>query len=206
MNYKLYYAPGTASMSIRVLLEEIGEPYELIQTTTDRLKIRPVEQMKINPNGWVPVLSWDDGAMYECAAITMFLCDRYPKAKLAPKLEAPERSLFLQTLLYFASSVQIAFQLDYHPYRFAYMPEDERSAQQRGRLRLRETWNVVDDQIGDNHYILGDIFSAADIYLYMLTTWLNQSRGHPAIEEFPNVQRIADEVAKRASIRKVYSL
>ena len=51
MNYKLYYAPGTASMSIRVLLEEIGEPYELIQTTTDRLKRRPEGQMKINPNG-----------------------------------------------------------------------------------------------------------------------------------------------------------
>ena len=206
MNYKLYYAPGTASMSIRVLLEEIGEPYELIQTTTDRLKRRPEEQMKINPNGWVPVLSWDDGAMYECAAITMFLCDRYPEAQLAPKLEAPERSLFLQTLIYFASSVQIAFQLDYHPYRFSEKPGEELSAQRRGHLRLRETWKVVNDQIGDNHWILGDVFSAVDIYLYMLTTWLNQSRGHPAIAEFPNVQRIADEVAKRASIRKVYGL
>ena len=68
--------------SIRALLEEIGEPYELIQTTTDRLTRRPEEQMKINPNGWVPVLSWDDGAMYECAAITMFLCDRYPDCLL----------------------------------------------------------------------------------------------------------------------------
>ena len=122
MNYKLYYAPGTASMCIRALLEEISEPYELIPTTTDRLKSRPQEQIKINPNGWVPVLSWDDGAMYECTAITIFLCDRYPKAKLAPKLEASERSLFLQTLLYFASSVQIDFQLDYHPYRFAEFP------------------------------------------------------------------------------------
>ena len=55
-------------MCIRALLEEIGEPYELIPTTTDRLKSRPEEQIKINPNGWVPVLSWDDGAMYECAA------------------------------------------------------------------------------------------------------------------------------------------
>ena len=144
--------------------------------------------------------------MYECAAITMFLCDRYPNAKLAPKLEAPERSLFLQTLLYFASSVQIAFQLDYHPYRFAEKPEEERSAQRRGHLRLRETWNVVIDQIGDNHWILGDVFSAVDIYLYMLTTWLNQSRGHAAVSEFPNVQRIADEVTKRESIRKVYGL
>ena len=38
MTYKLYYADGTASMGVRVLLEEIGVPYQLIQTTTDRKK------------------------------------------------------------------------------------------------------------------------------------------------------------------------
>ena len=119
MTYKLYYADGTASMGVRVLLEEIGAPYQLIQTTTDRKKPRPAEQLKINPNGWVPVLLWDGGAMYECAAITIFLCDRHIEANLAPAIDAPERSLFLQTLIYFSSSVQTAFQLDYH----AHMPD-----------------------------------------------------------------------------------
>ena len=69
MIYKLYYVDGTASMGIRVLLEEIGASYELIQTTTDRRKPRPAEQLKLNPNGWVPVLLWDDSAMYECALL-----------------------------------------------------------------------------------------------------------------------------------------
>ena len=41
MTYKLYYADGTASMGVRVLLEEIGAPYQLIQTTTDRKKTPP---------------------------------------------------------------------------------------------------------------------------------------------------------------------
>ena len=68
MTYKLYYVDGTASMGVRVLLEEIGAPYELIQTTTERHKPRPAKQLKLNPNGWVPVLLWDDSAMYECAA------------------------------------------------------------------------------------------------------------------------------------------
>ena len=86
MTYKLYYAGGTASMGVRVLLEEIGASYELIQTTTDRQEPRPAEQLKVNPNGWVPVLLWDDNAMYECAAITIFLCDRHSEANLAPDL------------------------------------------------------------------------------------------------------------------------
>ena len=204
MGYKLYYALGSAAMGVRVILEEIGAPYELLQTTIDRSKPRPVEQLALNPNGWVPVLLWDDKAMYECAAITIFLCDRHPEAKLAPGVDDPERGLFLQSLVYFSNSVQNAFQLDYYPDRFADTPADEPSAQRRGIRRLRETWQVIDDQIGEREWMLGERFSAADIYLFMLTTWLNVSRGQPSTDEFPNVKRIADAVMQRPSVQRVY--
>ena len=204
MTYKLYYAPRSASMGVRVLLEEIRAPYELIQSTIDRSKPRPPEQIALNPNGWVPVLTWDNNAMYECAAITVFLCDRHPEAGLAPAVDTVERALFLQTLVYFSSSVQNAFQLDYYPDRFADTPAGEPGAQLRGIRRLRETWKVIDDQIGSRQWILGKQFSAADIYLFMLTTWLNQSRGHPSIDEFTNVKRIADAVMQRPSVQLVY--
>lgn len=186
------------------MLEEIGAPYELIYTTIDRQKPRPPEQMAINPNGWVPVLAWDGGAMYECAAITVFLCDRHPEAGLAPGPNDPERGLFLQTLVYFSSSIQNAFQLNYYPDRFADRPDDEPSAQRRGNRRLRETWSVIDDQIGPNQWVLSEGFSAADIYLFMLTTWLDPSRGQPSIDEFPNIKRVAEAAALRPSVRLVY--
>ncbi|MEM7669504.1 MAG: glutathione S-transferase family protein [Pseudomonadota bacterium] len=204
MSYKLYYAPGSASMGVHVLLEEIGASYELIQTTIDMDEPRPPEQIALNPNGWVPVLVWGKNAMYECAAITIFLCDRHPEAGLAPATGAPERAVFLQTLVYFTSSIQNAFQLDYYPDRFADTPATEPSAQRRGCRRLRETWSVIDDQIGDRTWILGDTFSAADIYLFMLTTWLRPSRGQPSADLFPNVNRLADAVSQRPSVQRVY--
>ena len=142
--------------------------------------------------------------MYECAAITIFLCDRHSEANLASAIDAPERGLFLQTLVYFSNSVQTAFQLDYHADRFADKPADEPSAQRRGHRRLRETWQIIDDQIGDNQWIVGTKFSAADIYLFMLTTWLKPSRGQPSSNEFPNVKRIADAVMQRPSVQLVY--
>ena len=203
--YKLFYALRSASMGVRVMLEELDVPYELIESTTDRSKPCPPEQMAVNPNGWVPVLLWDDGAMYECAAITVFLCDRHPEANLAPTANDPARALYLQTLVYFSNSVQNAYQLTYYPDRFADTPAGEPGAQQRGNRRLRETWKVVDDQIGDNDWVLGDRFSAADIYLFMLTTWLRSAKGHPATEEFPNVKRIADAVLERPSVQMVYA-
>ncbi len=204
MTYQLFYAPGSAAMGIRVMLEDIGAPYELIESTIDMVKPRPPEQIAINPNGWIPVLKWEDSAMYECAAITVFLCDRHPEAGLAPALDDRTRGLYLQTLVYFSNSVQNAFQLNYYPDRFADTPEDEPSAQKRGIRRLRETWSVINDQIGDNRWMLGERFSALDIYLFMLTTWLRPSRGHPTVSEFPNVERIARSVLPRDSIQLVY--
>ena len=192
-------------MGVRVILEEIGVPYELIQSTIDRSVPRPPEQLALNPNGWVPVLTWGDMSMYECAAITMFLCDRHPEAKLAPMTGEPERSLYLQTLVYFSNSVQTAFQTNYYPDRFVDEPVDEPSAMRRGIRRLRETWKVIDDQIGERQWCLGERFSAVDIYLFMLTTWLSPSRGHPTTDEFPNVRRIAEAVMPRPSVRLVYA-
>lgn len=202
--YKLFYALKSASMGVRAMLEEIGAPYELIETTLDMNKPRPPEQLAVNPNGWVPVLLWEGGAMYECAAITVYLCDRHPEAQLAPTADDPARALYLQTLVYFSNSVQNAFQLTYYPDRFVDTLADEPSAQRRGVRRLRETWEVIDDQIGDNQWLLGDRFSAADIYMFMLTTWLRPAKGHPAVDEFPNVKRITEVVVQRPSIQLVY--
>ncbi len=204
MSYKLYYDNGTAAMGIRVLLEEIGAPYELIQTTTDMQTPRPIEQLKLNPNGWIPILIWDGNSMYECAAIAIFLCDRHPEAKLAPAYDEIERGRFLQTLVYFSSSIQNAFQLDYYPNRFTDTTSYEPSAQRRSHDRLRETWQIIDDQIGDNQWVLSDRFSALDVYLFMLTTWLKPLRGQPSLKDFPNVQRIADTIMLRPSVQLVY--
>lgn len=203
--YTLYYAQKSASMGVRALLEELGAPYRLVEVDLDRSVPRPPGMRAVNPNGWVPALTWEGGAMYECAAITVFLCDRHPEAGLAPAADDPERALFLQTLVYFSNSVQNAYQLTYYPDRFVDHPEDEASARRRGARRLRETWRVIDDQIGDGAWILGQRFSAADIYLFMLTTWLRRAMGHPAISEFPNVGRIAGKVVRRPVIQSVYA-
>ena len=206
MTYKLYYDHISAAEGVRVVLEEIGLPYELVVSFKDRSRPRLAQQLVINLNGWIPVLSWDETGMYECEAIIIFLCDKYPKAQLAPLPNALKRSLYLQTLVYFSNSVQTAFQTFYYPDRFVDMSSDEASAQRRGIRRLRETLNVIDQQIGGRDWLLGEHFSAADIYFFMLTTWLQPSLGHPSTDEFPNVKRIVEASIKRPSIRYVYSV
>ena len=44
MTYKLYYAPDSASMGMRLILEELGVAYELIQSTTDKTYNAPLSK------------------------------------------------------------------------------------------------------------------------------------------------------------------
>jgi len=204
MTYRLYYSDGSAAMGARVVLEEIRASYELISTSISMDSPRDPAVLALNPNGWIPVLVWEKGAIYECGAITTFLCDRHPEYQLAPGADDTERGLFLQWLFFFSSSLQNAYQMSYYPWRFCDSDQSEASVKRRSVTRLRELWQVVDDAIGEGDWLLGERFSAVDIYLFMLTTWLSKSHDHPSVDSFVNVNRVATAILHRPSVQLVY--
>jgi len=123
---------------------------------------------------------------------------------LAPKATDPDRGLFLQWLFFFSSSLQNAYQMTYYPNRFCASNKNEKSVKNRSTSRLEELWQVVDDAIEGKDWLLGKRFSAADVYLFMLTTWLSESHQHPAIDSFKNVKRVAAKVMQRPSVCSIY--
>ncbi len=54
---------------------------------------------------------------------------------------------------------------------------------------------MVEQALSDRAFLLGDMFSAADIYLLMLTTWDDDPDG--LARRCPNVVRVAGAAAKR---------
>lgn len=191
-------------MGVRVLLEELGVEYRLREVDIRPNLPQDPELLELNPNGWVPVLQWEDGAIYECGAILVFLCDRHPQAGLAPEINDPVRGEFLQWIVFFSSAMQTAYQMTYYRHRFV---EDEnlyQGVQERSCSRLRELWQVVDDAIGERQWLLGESYSAVDIYLTMLTSWMNPKFGHPEVREFDNVFRIVRQVLARPAARDIY--
>ncbi len=204
--YRLFYAEGSAACSTRVMLEEIGADYELIETAIEQDRPRDPELLKLNPNGWIPVLVHEDGAMFEASAISIYLADKYPETALAPSLDDPSRGPFLQWLVYFSDTLMIAYQLTHHWKRYCEGPEYRESTQRTSSRRLREIWSMVDSEIGDREWFVGGRFSAVDIHLHMLAGWLLPELGQPSIADFPNAKRIADKVTQRPSVKKVYGL
>ena len=204
MTYQLFYADRSAAQGVRMILEELNQQYELIETDIKSEEPRSPELLAANPNGLVPVLTFDGGMIYECGAIVTFLCDRHPEYRLAPKTGDLHRGLFLQWLFYFSSSLQNAFSMTYRPNRFSTLESSYSNVRQQGNKRLLTLWQVVDNAIGESSWMLGESFSAVDIYLFMLSTWLSDEYGHPDLTVFPNVSRVADQVRKRPSVARVY--
>lgn len=200
--YTLFHAPRSAALGVQALLEVIGAPYTLHPVDIRMDVPRDPELLQINPNGWVPALVYDGGVMYEAAAIAIFLCDRHPDAGLAPKANEAPRGRFLQWLVYMAGTLQPAYQMVYYPFRFAAREQDFESVRSRGATRLEEIWRIIDDSFGPGPWILGERFSACDVYLYMLSTWLLDE--HTPLSAFPNAARCLEKVAAKPEIERVF--
>ncbi len=199
--YKLYSAPGSAAMAPTAALEEIGAAYELVPVDISMERPRDPEYLELNPNGWVPTLVDENGAMYESAAIMIYLADKHPEAGLAPPAGDGLRGRYLQWLVYMADTLQIAFQMHYYPERHSTEPGDMARVQAKAAERLASTWAKIDVALDPGPYMLGERFSGCDIYVYMLTTWHPDGSGF--LETCPNVARLVDLVTQRPAVRRM---
>lgn len=201
--YLLYWSPGSASMAPHGALEEAGAKYELALVNTDAGAQRDPAYLKLNPNAKVPTLVVDGTfAMFESAAMAMFIADRHPEARLAPGPDELARGHFYQWLVHLTNSVQPAMLRYYYPERHTADGGGHEAVKAKATEEIASLWGRVDQHLATRGpYLLGARFSAADISAYMLSTW--QQCCPNTYERFPNVKRLADLVAARPAMQRV---
>ena len=201
--YTLYWSPGSAAMAPHGALEEAGARYELKRVNTDEGAHREPAYLALNPNGKVPTLVVDGSfVMFESAAMAMFIADRHPQAKLAPAPDEMARGHFYQWLTHLTNSVQPAMLRYYYPERHTADAGGTDAVAASATEEIATLWGRIDRHLAVNGpYLLGDRFSAADIFAYMLSTW--QQCCPETYERFPHVKRLADLVAARPAIKRV---
>jgi len=132
--------------------------------------------------------------------MVQILCDRHPEINLAPLINEPDRPRYLQWLFYLSNTVYPSTTRIWHPERFTTTPENEPSVKEQAKLTIMDQWQGVDGYLEkEGPYLLGDRFSACDIYLQMITTWLE----NPAdlLNSFPNIRNLVEEVLSRKSCK-----
>ena len=97
---KLYHAPGTRSVRIVWLLEELGLPYELELHKLGDPRMRSPEYLKVHPMGRVPTLEDGDVRIFESGAIVQYLLARHGGGRMLPAVDSAEFPTYLQWLHY----------------------------------------------------------------------------------------------------------
>ena len=194
---KLYFSPGTCSLSPHIVLREAGLPFSLEKVDTKAGKTAGGADFKaINPKGYVPVLELDDGlALTEGAVIVQYLADQSPQANLAPKAGSHERLRMQELLNYIATEIHKGF----GPL-FNRKLTDDAKATLRGVLTAKFDYLVK--LLGSRQFISGDQFSVADAYLFTVLNWSGHAgielSGWPALADYH--KRIGARPAVRAAL------
>jgi glutathione S-transferase len=158
MSLKLYTNPMSRGRVVRWMLEEIGEPYETEILFGPAMK--SPEYLAINPMGKVPALRHGDTVITETAAIVTYLADAFPQARLAPAPTSKLRGPYYRWMFFTAGCVEAA--VVNHALGVTIPPE---RAAMVGYGSFGSVMDVLEDTVSKTAYILGESFSAADVYL-----------------------------------------
>jgi glutathione S-transferase len=163
---KLYYSPGACSLSPHIVLRESGLAFEPVLASTKTHKLADgTDYYTINPKGYVPLLELDNGQrLSEGPAIVQYIADQVPDKKLAPANGTMERYRLQEWLNFITSELHKGFSPLFNPAT----PEDYKPAV---RQRLSDRLKWVDAQLAGKQYLMGDNFTVADAYLFVVQSW-----------------------------------
>jgi glutathione S-transferase len=185
MTLALYYYPGNASTLPHMMLHEIGVPFELRLVDRATEAQRDPAYLRINPNGLIPALVDGDAVLFETAAIVLHLVERFPQAGLGPLPGDPSRARFLTWMVHLSNTPQAQYMAWFYPQKYAGDPGGMDTVKQGARVRLERMFELIAAQLGEGPYLLGERFSAADLFLFMLVQWGRNMprppRAHPAL-------------------------
>ena len=163
---KLYYSQGACSLSPHIVLHEAGLAFEAIPAPTKTHQLPDgTDFYTINPLGYVPYLTLDDGrSLHEGPAIVQYLADLVPEKKLAPANGTFERYKLQEWLTFIGTELHKSFSPLFNP-----AAPDETKDQAKQTLAKRLAW--VDSELAGKDYLLGEQFTVADAYLFTVTNW-----------------------------------
>src|SRR5438132_11821769 len=104
----LYYSPQTRASGTRVLLEELGAPYDLHVLNMKAGEQRQPDYLAVNPLGKVPAIRHRGALVTEQVAIYIYLADLFPQAGLTPAIDGPLRGPYLRWIAYYGASFEPA--------------------------------------------------------------------------------------------------
>lgn len=191
---KLYYSPGACSLAPHIVLNELGQPYDLEKVDLAAKKTETgADFTEVNGKGYVPTLELAKGeVLTEVSVILQYLADKAQNSGLLPAFGSMDRYRAMETLNFVASELHKGFGSLFNPA----MPEEGKKAII-ARLQRRLAW--LDEQLAKKPYLMGENYSVADAYAFTVLGWAR----HVNVDLSPYAHIVAylDRVGARPAVQ-----
>jgi glutathione S-transferase len=201
MSLIFYYATMSTATLTELVLEELGVPHDKKKLDIQAGDTKKPDFLKINPNGKVPVIVHDGVAIWESAAITMYLGETFGVEKKLWPAAGPSRGEAMKwvawTNVTFGEAVYRRGHASgewgsKHPKNeqaFATATED-----------IAQLLAVLDAALAGKQYLVGE-YTLADTHLNSFCDWLRHSKVD--FTSFANVNAWSERCSKRPAYQKV---
>lgn len=178
------------------LLEEIGEPYDLTVMTWEQGSGE--EHRARQPLGRVPVVEFDEGYVFESAAICLQLADLYPDAGLIRQLGTYARALAYQWSIFAPAELEPPL------IEAAIFRESQPERAEKARERFFKAANAVAKSLGDHEYLVEERFGVADVLVSTALSFAKRAKFPeplpPALDDY--VTRLFERPAYKRALER----
>ena len=194
---EIHHLHESRSRRITWMLEELGEPYEVINYLRDpKTRLAPPELAQIHPLGKAPILRDGELVMIESGAIIEYLVRRYGKGQFAPAMDMPDYNRYIQFLHYAEGSAMLPLMLKLYVGRLG---EAGTPLHPRIGSEMQNHLGYLNNELNQRDYFVGDGLTGADVQISFIAQVAVNGAGR---EAYPNLTRFVDLVEARPAYQR----
>ena len=197
---KFYFNGSPNPTKVALFLEDAELAYEAIPIDTRKGDQFAPDYLAVNPNGKVPAIDDDGVIVFDSNAILLYLAEK--TGKFLPP--AKYRGELLSWLMFAATGVGPYSGQAVHFKHFA--PEPQPYAHNRYQFEVERHYTILDQRLADRRYLVGDAYSIVDMDVWGWTRMANFILGDGALDKFPNLKRLFDEISARPAAARANTL
>lgn len=172
MSLTFYYSPMSTATLTDIMLEELAVPCERVRIDLKKGETRTQEFLRMNPNGKVPVLVHDGTAIWESAAITLYLGEIFGVAKGLYPEPGPERGEAMKWIVWSNVTLGDAFGR-WIRNTTEWIPAEQHNvkAAEAAESDTRNCLRILDQALAGHQYLLAG-YTLADAHVNSFVDWL----------------------------------
>jgi glutathione S-transferase len=172
MSLTFYYSPMSTAVITNLVLEELAVPCERVAIDIKKGDTKSQEFLRVNPNGKVPVLVHDGTAIWESAAITLYLGEIFGVAKGLYPEPGPVRGEAMKWVIWSNVTLGDAFGR-YVRNTTEWFPAEQHNAKaaEAALADTRGCLQILDRALSAKQHLLG-AYTLVDAHVNSLVDWL----------------------------------